>query len=178
MIFDWEQHLKDIWFCGCYNPPWLLFLIKLLFCNGLFYKICPRFVNSYSSELKSGQKNYLNHQSLHKNLYPVGCVTLCSKSEVLLEWFLIWLVTVKCCRLSSHLKKKDNAFITVWLQIKKLLEYKELEANYWKKGTSSFMVHSKACRIFTSQRKLIFLKQFLICESLIKITHIFCSQKS
>ena len=63
------------------------FLINLMFEIVLFsfLKLCIIFVDSYSTELKSNQNIFDPYLIFSKNLYFVGCATLCSKIEVILS---------------------------------------------------------------------------------------------
>ena len=55
-IFDGKQHPKKIWFRGCYNHPWLLFLISFLTPFQWFLAM-----SIFSGESDLGPVSYLNH---------------------------------------------------------------------------------------------------------------------
>ena len=121
-------------------------VITRFFWNGLFYKIWPYFCQ-FILIWTLVKKLFEPSISMQKFLFCLMCNT------VLQKWGHTRMISYLAChcqmlQIKLTFEKKDNAFITVWLQIKKLLEYKKLEASYWKKGTSSFMVHSKATKNF------------------------------
>ena len=66
-----------------YQKHLILSILKYFVCNQKYSLI---FVDSYSSELKYYNKKLLDCiKCFNKNLYSVGCETLCSKREVLIH---------------------------------------------------------------------------------------------